>query len=88
MARVFGGVLMGIAGIAALVEAYSHRPVWTAKYSREGFLEPASGLPQIAYDMLRIGGWALLIVGVLLVIIGLVAYARCTRAPSVLGPSR
>jgi uncharacterized membrane protein len=29
-----------------------------------------------AYDLLRIGAWALLIFGVLLVVVGLISYAR------------
>ena len=80
---------MMMAGIATLVEAHSHRPAWTAKYSRAGFLEPASGLPRTAYDLLRIGGWVVIIVGALLVITGLITYTRRrTRALSVLRPNR
>jgi hypothetical protein len=35
-----------------------------------------TGLPQTSYDALRIATWAVLIVGVLLVIVGLVSFAR------------
>jgi hypothetical protein len=36
----------------------------------------ASGLSQTVYDLLRIGGWALVIVGALVVVTGLIRYWR------------
>ena len=41
---------------------------------------PASGLSQTAYDLLRVGAWALVIVGGLLVIVGLIRVAQA-RGP-------
>lgn len=69
-----------MAGIAALIEASSHhRDAYRAMESGLGehveSIEPgASGLSQTAYDLLRIGGWALVIFGVVLVVLGLIAY--------------
>ena len=36
----------------------------------------ATGLPRTAYDAVRVTTWALVIVGVLLVVLGLIRYAR------------
>jgi hypothetical protein len=38
-----------------------------------------TGLSHTAYDLLRIGGWALVIVGVLLIILGLMGYWGAQR---------
>lgn len=37
------------------------------------------GLSTTAHDLLRIGAWALVIFGALLVVVGLIAYARAQR---------
>jgi hypothetical protein len=85
MTRVFIGAALVIAGIAAFIEASSHRPEVRhalPRFSRGqvlGYLTltgPSRGLSQTAYDLLRIGGWALVIVGVLLVVMGLIRYWR------------
>lgn len=87
MLRVFGGAVLIIAGIAGFIEAHSHRPVPATTLShnlRMAFAEesagvtpqPASGLSQSNYDLVHIASWALIILGVLLVIVGLIAYAR------------
>jgi hypothetical protein len=85
MWRVFAGAALVIAGIAAFIEAHSHRPIPagpTGVGSGIGDIpSPASGLSQTAYDLLRIGGWALVIVGGLLVLIGLIGYSRGWRGP-------
>lgn len=71
-----------VAGIAAFIEAHSHRPIYGCPHGApecsvgEGhYLRPGS-LSQTPYDVLRIGGWALVIFGALLVIVGLIAFAR------------
>jgi uncharacterized membrane protein HdeD (DUF308 family) len=76
--RVYGGALIVIVGIAAFIEACSHRPVaavtfgfWDSRYDK-----PPSGLSQTVYDLLRIGAWALVILGALTVILGLIRYWR------------
>jgi hypothetical protein len=89
--RVFGGAALVIAGIAAFIEAHSHRPVPTvvtrARALRErrldeigvAFHRPMSGLSPTAYDLLRIGA-ALVIVGGLLVVVGLIDHWRRVSA--------
>jgi hypothetical protein len=64
MSRILRGDVLVIAGIAAFIEAQSHRPVCAVGGGSE-HLE--SGLSQTAYDLMGIGGWARLIVGGLLV---------------------
>jgi len=77
--RIFGGAALVIAGVAGFILAHSDQPI-PAIYEREypggprHLLSHASGLSQGAYDWLRIGGWALVIVGGLLIITGLIAY--------------
>ncbi len=78
MVKVFGGAALVIAGIAAFIEAHSHRP------PKGGEWVPSLGgrtwwLSQTAYDLLRIGGAALILVGALLIIVGLIRYVRETR---------
>lgn len=70
MWQVYGGALLVIAGIAAFIEAHSHRT------RPASFGEGTEGLSQTAYDLLRIGGWALVILGALTIILGLIRYWR------------
>ena len=90
MRRVLGGAVLVIAGIAAFIEAHSHRPevpYALPRFSRGqvlGYLTltgPSRGLSQTAYDLLRIGAWALVIVGGLLVLMGLIRYWRGQAGP-------
>ncbi len=74
MWRVYAGALMIVGGIAAFIEAHRHIPV-PAKQPELGLITPASGLSDTAYDLLRLGGWALVIFGTVFVIIGLIRYA-------------
>jgi hypothetical protein len=83
MWRIFGGAALVVAGIAAFIEAHSHHPerFFTLRERRQAdigvrFHASTRGLSQAAYDLLRIGAWALLIFGVLLVVVGLISYAR------------
>ena len=78
-----------VAGIAAFIEASAHRPGYvcaTARCLREGTGRLEYGLPTTAYDVLRIGSWALVIFGGLLVIVGLIAFARDGRGGSRASP--
>jgi uncharacterized membrane protein HdeD (DUF308 family) len=68
MRQIFAGALLVVAGIAAFIEAHSHRP----KPASWG--EGTEGLSHTAYDLLRIGAWALVIFGALLVVTGLIRY--------------
>jgi hypothetical protein len=92
MWRVFGGAALIVAGIAAFIEAHSHRPVagraapttegalaFEAREARQGIelgFIGHHGLSNTAYDLLRIGAWALVIFGAVLLLVGLIAYAR------------
>jgi hypothetical protein len=85
MWRVFGGAIMVIAGIAAFIEAHGHKPqlVYAGNTRDEVIREVQAGaqqvhigLSQTAYDLLRIGAWALAIFGGLLVVVGLIAQAK------------
>jgi uncharacterized membrane protein HdeD (DUF308 family) len=83
MWRIYGGAIMVIAGIAAFIEAHSHRPIAgrpAGFWNRPGEAEPASGLSPDAYDLLRIGAWALVILGALTVALGLLRYRADIRS--------
>lgn len=67
-----------VAGIAAFIEAHSHQPE-TALREGGGERIVHVGLSKTAYDLLRIGAWALVIFGALRVVVGLVAYVRDGR---------
>jgi hypothetical protein len=88
MWRVFGGAALVVAGIAAFIEAHGHKPLVAPPervyQNSEGVHEvsvavPATGLSHTAYDLLRIGAWALVIFGALLVIVGLIGYWGAQR---------
>jgi hypothetical protein len=83
MWRVYGGAIAGVAGIAAFIEANRHKPVQEVveRYVPGGpthVIQPALGLSPSAYDLIRVGGWALVILGGLTVILGLIRYWRAT----------
>jgi hypothetical protein len=91
MWRLLGGAVLVVLGIAAFIEASSHKPEVRhalPRFSRGqvlGYLTltgPSRGRSQTAYDLLRIGGWALVIVGGLLVITGLIRYWRAQGVPA------
>jgi len=86
MRRAFIGAALLIAGIAAFIEAHSHPPELESRCRGGGevcpledFIHVHVGLSQTAYDLLRIGAWALMIVGGLLVITGLIRYWALVR---------
>jgi heme/copper-type cytochrome/quinol oxidase subunit 1 len=82
MWKVYGGGLALVAGITAFFEAHSHRPVpagvrmpgWTS-YAP---LRTAARLSQTSYDLVRIGAWALVILGAVTVVLRLAGYVRPT----------
>ncbi len=75
---VIGGVLL-IAGIAARIEATSHRPTLVPVPGGFAGMDARTGWAQSTYDLVRIGSWALIIVGLLLVAVGLIGYATNQR---------
>jgi hypothetical protein len=83
MSRVLGGAVLIIAGIAAFIEASGRAPDYSCRRSGEGFCPLETGSPKVLvtghlartpYDLLRIGAWALVIIGGLLVVTGLIRY--------------
>jgi hypothetical protein len=75
------GALLLIAAVAGFVIVPEHKPVpatcgqGSAVGCPIGGSYLPSGLSQTVYDVLRVATWAVLIVGVLLVIVGLINYA-------------
>ena len=71
-----------VAGIAALIEAdqnhpgYSSGAVIPGTGVQTGFGVGVTGWPQTTYSLVRIGGWALLIFGALIVAIALIREFR------------
>jgi hypothetical protein len=53
------------------------RPVFEVSGTRAALV---SGLTPTAYDLIHVGGWALIIAGVLLMIMGLIRYAAAARS--------
>jgi hypothetical protein len=84
MRQVFGGAALVIAGIAAFIEAHAHEPGSYVGWG-PGLTAPYGlhrvGLSNTAHDLLRIGAWALVIVGALLVVTGLMRYWAAQARP-------
>ncbi len=84
MWRVYGGAVLVIAGIAAFIEEKAHQPATEYVGTREQIAQQMTegkpgihvGLSKTADDLLSIGAWALVILGVVTVILGLVRYWR------------
>ena len=74
MFRVYAGAILIIGGIAAFIEAHRHIPS-PGRHPEFGIVTPPSGLSTTAYDLLRLGGWALVIFGAVSVILALIRYA-------------
>ena len=72
IAFAFFGALLVVGGIAALIEANQHHPVTASVYS----FTRSFGWSENAYSLVRIGGWALLIFGALIVAIALIREFR------------
>ena len=61
MRRIYGGAILAIVGIASFIETAAHRPAPQEPGLR---LPPTPGeLSPTAYDLLRIGAWAFVILG-------------------------
>lgn len=71
---------MVIGGIAGFIEAHSHAPGEACRkvFCLEGETRP-TGLSRTVYDLLRIGAWALVILGGLTVILGVIRYSADAR---------
>ncbi len=94
MWRVYGGAVAIIIGIAAFIEAHSHAPavIYACRHPSEeegtcglgagSRYEVHLGLSHTVYDLLRIGAWALVILGALTVVLGLVGYWQRVVEPA------
>jgi uncharacterized membrane protein HdeD (DUF308 family) len=80
---IVGGVLL-VGAVAGFVIVPEHKPEFTclAQLLNGAICTSSvtSGWSRTAYDAARIGTWALLIAGVLLVAVGLVNFARPSHA--------
>lgn len=85
--RVYSGAVLVILGIAGFVVDAANRPVpakalpgdaITKQELIEGGLhdKAAKGFSHSLYDAVHIGGWALIILGALTVLVGLIQYAK------------
>jgi uncharacterized membrane protein HdeD (DUF308 family) len=74
VAITFLGATLAVAGIAGFIEATAHHPDEICRGVLERDCYTASGLSPTTYDLLRIGSWALVIFGALLIIVGLMRY--------------
>jgi hypothetical protein len=86
--QISAGAVLIIAGIVVQIEAHDHRPhvtyerglgVSLGAESGPNTVTTTSGLSHPAYDLLQIGAWALVILGVLTVTLGLIRYWQGPR---------
>jgi hypothetical protein len=80
MWRIYGGAIAFIAGVSAFIVDYRNRPQRILGEVSEGHASLVSGLTPTAYDLLHVAGWALIVVGVLLMIMGLIRYSAAIRS--------
>jgi hypothetical protein len=88
MWRIYGGAVLVIAGITALIEAHSHRLEFlmlkgvdlNGEVIGRGPLVRANGLSETDYYLLRDGAWALVILGGVTLIVGLIRYWQGPRS--------
>ena len=83
MRQVFGGASLIVVAFALGALDQRNKPVDAIYRYNEGGKDwesiPASGLSHTAYDVLRVGAWALIVFGVLLIIVGLMQYRAQLR---------
>jgi hypothetical protein len=72
IAVAFFGALLVVAGLAGQIEASQHHPV----AGSDATFGVASGWSPNTYSLVRIGGWALLIFGALIVAVALIREFR------------
>ena len=80
MWRIYGGAVAFLAGVSAFIVDYRNRPLEAFRpYDHGTHIALVQGLSNTAYDLIHIGGWALIIAGVLLMIMGLIRYSAAAR---------
>ena len=69
-----------VAGIAVMIVAHEHAPApCNGGYVVGAGAVCMTGWPQTVYDLVRIGGWALLIFGVIVVALALIREIKGAR---------
>jgi hypothetical protein len=68
-----------LGGVSAFIVDFRNRPrpVFEVSGIHAALV---SGLTPTAYDLIHVGGWALIIAGVLLMIMGLIRYSAAARS--------
>lgn len=86
MWRVYGGAIAVIAGIAAFTEASTHRPILACVPNCErvnNFHDAGvEAWSATTYDLVHIAAWALVILGALTLVLGLIRYWRSASRPT------
>ena len=83
MWRLYAGAALFVAGVGAFIADYRNRPQPTLiSFDNETQAHLVKGLSPTAYDLIHVAGWALIVAGVLLMIMGLIRYAAAARAAS------
>jgi hypothetical protein len=86
MWRLVGGAVLAIAGIVAFIEAHTHRPDYDCRGAvsacelGEGVRLLPGHLTQTPYDGPYAAAWALVVLGVSVVVLGLIRHWRAGRA--------
>ena len=76
MWRIYVGAVALLAGIGAFILDYRDRPLEAFRpYDHGTHIALVQGLSHTAYDLIHVGGWALIVAGVLLTIMGLIRYS-------------
>jgi hypothetical protein len=80
MWRIYGGAVAFLAGVSAFIVDYRNRPLEAFRAFDHGSrIALVQGLSNTAYDLIHVGGWVLIIAGVLLMSMGLIRYSVAAR---------
>jgi hypothetical protein len=78
--RLTVGAGLFLGGVSAFIADYRNRPLPAFQsYDHGTHVSLVSGLTPTAYDLIHVAGWALIIAGVLLMIMGLIRYSAAAR---------
>jgi hypothetical protein len=79
MWRLYAGAVLFLAGVSAFIADFRNRPESVLRV--HGIhAELLTGLTPTAYDLIHVAGWALIVAGLLLMIMGLIRYSVAARA--------
>ena len=76
--RLWLGAALMLAGVSAFIVDFRNKPLPVLEISGT-HAALVSGLTPTAYDVIHVAGWALIIAGVLLMIMGLIRYSAAMR---------